>query len=372
MKHGISRDTSLFAATRLKKKQVVHRKNRFESMDDLVQEYNRETSFVLDLQKDLIAMQCRMTIIAIEMINVRIIQQAVRGWVARHKLKMLKISRFIYDRIYFRRYYKKRMRAACKMAMRMLMWLARRMLKIRRRERAAACLIQKMYHKWKIYRNLRFRIVVLGKAATLWKHCELFGTRRAIMHMRRVEVLRVQKIETAHYKVLLEAEHQRLADEVERLRIEEERRLEIEAKAKNKSRFGGVKKQKSASGMNGGGDVNTTARGKGTGSAAASDVADSTQTTHSTTTAASSSTDASGAPPSGNDQTIVLKAFSTGLFAGANTAHAMHTFVDNRYGSVYGGFYGEYCCIQDNRVHSFAAVRFRFMLRCLRTKRIKS
>jgi hypothetical protein len=43
-----------------------------------------------------------------------------------------------------------------------------------------------------------------------------------------------------------------------------------------------------------------------------------------------------------------------------------------RYGSVYGGLYGEFCCAEDNRINSYAAVRFRFMLRCLRKKRLKA
>ena len=72
------------------------------------------------------------------------------------------------------------------------------------------------------------------------------------------------------------------------------------------------------------------------------------------------------------DTSALYQAFSAGIFAGQDSTRAMHAYSERRYGSVYGGFYGEYCCIQDNYMHSFAAVRFRFMLRCLRQKRLKA
>jgi len=381
IKHGMPRDTSLFAATRMKKKVTSHLKHRFESMDDLVKEYDREISIVVDIQRELIVLQRRMATIALEMISARVIQQSLRGWSARHKLRRLKASRFIYDRVYFRRYYRIRIRAALKMGMRMLMFMARRLLKIHIRENKAARLIQKLYHKWRMYKDLHFRIAVLGKTATLLKHYFLFGKCRAIMYMRRKEVLRVQKMEKAQYKILLAQEHERAAEAT--LKAEEEaKRAALEARHRSKSRFAAAAKKQRASGpivASAGSPQQSTPHHTAVGFPKEGSFIDAAS--HVIKTADGSAhaapvltlTDPNSA---GNkdviDPALILKAFSTGLIAGQNTTQAMHTFVENRYGSVYGGFYGEYCCIQDNRVHSFAAVRFRFMLRCLRNRRKKA
>lgn len=379
-KHGMPRDTSLFAATRAKKKKTSYLKHRFESMDNLIKEYDREVSVIVDSQKELLEIERRMAIIALEMVSVRILQQAVRSWQARHKLKRLKAARFIYDRIYFRRYYRIRIRAALRMGMRMLMFMARRLLKIHIRENKAARLIQKLYHKWRMYKILHFRITVLGKVATLWKHYALFGKCRAIMHMRRKEVLRVQKMEKAQYKILLAQEQQRAA-EAEIKAAEEAKRLALEARHRSKSRFAAAAKKQRASGpivaaattlspssQHSAGAGSFREGSSSEGPPHIYDTGDS-KSAH----AASASTESNSADNKNTvDPALILKAFSTGLIAGHNTTQAMHSFVENRYGSVYGGFYGEYCCIQDNRVHSFAAVRFRFMLRCLRNKRKKA
>jgi len=201
------------------------------------------------------------------------------------------------------------------------------------------------------------------------------------MHMRRKEVLRVQKLEKAQYKILLAQEQERAAEAA--LKAEEEaKRLALEARHRSKSRFAAAAKKQRASGpivASAGSPQQGVPNHAATGfpkegsfiDAASHAMKTADGSTHAapvlTLTDPNATVDKDAIDPA-----LILKAFSTGLIAGHSTTQAMHTFVENRYGSVYGGFYGEYCCIQDNRVHSFAAVRFRFMLRCLRNRRKKA
>jgi hypothetical protein len=227
-------------------------------------------------------------------------------------------------------------------------------------------MVQKVYHKWKIYRNLRTKLAMLGKVAMLVKHIMLFGKCRAVMHMRRVEVARVQREEKALCGRILIEEQRRAAEEA--LRAEEEaKRAEAEAKkAKPKNRFqaAAIKHAQKAP------VVSTSEAGKATAASGLSALSI-------ISTVADLQLDSLATSPKNGtgralDPAIVLKAISVGVIAGKASVQAMHTFTENRYGSVYGGFYGEYCCFQDNWVHSYAAVRFRFMLRCLRRKRLKA
>jgi hypothetical protein len=336
-------------------------------MDNIIDEFYCEVSDVLLLQKQLVTLQQQMAWMALEMLSARKIQQMTRGWVARHKLWILRVSRFIYDRIYFRRYFKRRRKAACKICLRVLIFLARKLLKLYRARDAAARLVQKVYHKWKIYRNLRTKLAMLGKVATLVKHIMLFGRCRAVMRMRRVEVARVQREEKAICARILAEEQQRAAEEA--LRAEEEaRRAEAEAKKnKPKNKFlAALSKQQQAqkASATNSGDVGKAA------------VVPIPSQLSMISAVANLSLSATKSPKNESSQALdpalVLKAISAGVIAGKATVQAMHAFTENRYGSVYGGFYGEYCCYQDNWVHSYAAVRFRFMLRCLRKKRLKA
>lgn len=390
VKHGFARDTSLFAASRASERRIIRTKHRFESMDSLVEEFHREVAELFGIQNELIRLQKMMATRALEVFSVRVIQQAVRSWVARHKLMMLKLSRFICDRVYFLRYYKRRVKAACRLAMRILMFLARRTLKIHLKRKNSAIRIQKLYNKWKLLRAIKFRIIVLGKMGRLLKHVMLFGKCRAIMHMRRLDVQRVQEEEQAQYTALLALEQQRQAEE-ELKAAEELKRLEQEAlkKARAKMIAAAKKQAKEAALVAAVHGKGKRAKGKNiaptsatlstaiendisaieaAAQLAAAQVVANTLA-HKVAVESEPPVDHYTAPVS---TVLIIQAVSAGIITGQNTSQVMHNWVINRYGSVYGGMYGEYCCVGDNRVRSFAAVRFRFMLRCFRKKRLKA
>jgi hypothetical protein len=419
--HGFVRDTSLQKAQRVERRRQTHLRHVSHGMNDVITNFYTAVGDIVTIQRQLIAMQRHMAQLAIEMLSVRRIQHMVRGWVARHTLWKLRVARFIRDRVRFRMYYRRRVRAAIKLSIRVLIFLARRLFKIHMRRKAAARRIQKLYLKYRLYHRTRFRCVVLGKVGRLLKHFELFGKCRAIMFMRREEVKRVQREEQAQYAHILEHERQQAmeAAELAAARAAEAIRLEAEMKETARLRLEQAlkKQQQKASAV---GKAATAVKGRGKETKVSPTPAVPAKTTqHATSTgraqlqeqgvatgAASLRADAVTEKPIGAtlaaennvvviskedttavsagatsepavaqrtlDPTAVLLAHSLGITAGHASVRAMHQFIENRYGSVYGGFYGEYCCPSDNRENSFAAVRFRFMLRCFRKKRLKA
>lgn len=393
--HGFARDNSLFAASRTDRYLVKRSNQRFAAMDSLVEDFDREVAHVSTIQHELLRLQSLMALRALEVFSARVMQQAIRSWVARHKLVMLKLSRFIYDRIYFLRYYKLRVKAACKLALRMLIFLAKKLLKTHRRRKEAAIRIQKLYHKWRLLHTIQYRITVLGKVSVLLKLYSLFGKCRAIMHMRRAEVQRVQDEEQAQYTELLALEQQRQAEDAIRTAEEVKRQLEEANRKARAKMIAAAKKQAKAALLASAtaprGTKNKASKGQSItaidaidldaqvpavpdggavhhGGAAPHDGHPAAATGH-TPEKEKEKIDYYTAPVS---TTAILKAVSAGITTGSSSSQVMHSLVYNRYGSVYGGMYGEYCCVGDNRVRSFAAVRFRFMLRCFRKKRVKA
>ena len=387
-------------------------------MNALIEDYYESVSDLIQVQHDLNKQQQGMTIQVIKNLSIRIIQQATRLWMARRKLYLLKTVRFIRDRVHFQWYYKRRVRAAGRLGVRVLIFLARKCVKILLKQKYAAITIQKLYHKWKLYKIIRYRTIILGKACKLMKHCLLFGKCRAIMYMRRVEVKRIQAQEQKLYRQLV-AEERLRAQEASRREQEDRERAALERQQGIIRRAQlALKKQQqqliasSASNATATSKMENNRRKINTDNSSNSSSSTSISTaatkqtnknitksikksTTSTATAASpllQSSDTSDAVSGGADvaatemvgterQSIanrpldtsaLYQAFSAGIFAGQDSTRAMHAYSERRYGSVYGGFYGEYCCIQDNYMHSFAAVRFRFMLRCLRQKRLKA
>jgi hypothetical protein len=422
--HGFVRDTSLQKAQQVERRRQTQLRRVPNGMNDVISNFYTAVDDIITIQRQLIAMQRHMAQIAIEMLSARRIQHMVRGWVARHTLWKLRVARFIRDRVRFRMYYRRRVRAAIKLSMRVLIFLARRLFKIHMGRKAAARRIQKLYLKYRLYHRTRFRCVVLGKVGRLLKHFELFGKCRAIMFMRREEVKRVQREEQAQYAYILEHERQQAvkAAELAAARAAEAIRLEAEMKETARLRLEqALKKQqqkasavgKAAAAAKGRGkeikDTSTTAvpaktaqhatstgpaqlqeHGAAAGAAGAAGLraqavpekpigvtmqADSSAVVtpkEDTPIVSAAATSEPAVVQRTLDPTAVLLAHSLGITAGHASVRAMHQFIENRYGSVYGGFYGEYCCPTDNRENSFAAVRFRFMLRCFRKKRLKA
>jgi len=438
------RDTSLIAATRKTERSINRSKHKFDKMNDIVTDFHTQVGEVLAMQRSMVQMQRKMARIGVHVYSVRKIQQAFRRWMAMNRLFLLKVARFIRDRVRFRMFYKRRVRAVCMLAKRIRMCLAQRTFKALKQRKTAACRIQKLYHKWRMYKIIHYRFTILGKVGVLLKHFYLFGKCRAVMHMRRVEVLRVQREEQAIYAQLF-AEEQRKAQEVaERIELEG-RKIQEEKIANTRMRIAAAMKKQQEAAAAGAGVVNNTIKisnngsrdkkrnsnnsnsgikGKSSIDGQANKISDinnkfkqektdksntsknknkikhevvpEEQSTHPAISNNNNSNNNSATVPGGDgnfenatlesqsshtyisvanrpvDSTAVLKAYSTGVIAGQASVKAMHTYIENKYGSVYGGFYGEYCCIQDNRVHSFAAVRFRFMLRCLRKKRLQA
>lgn len=179
-RHGFYKDTTIAAATRLRKKTAYESGKKTKNVQRINEEFDSELKFVLQLQAEIAIMQQELA----ASIEVRYAALRIQTWmrcrIAMKQLRILRISRFVVDRWKFIIYFHKRQRA-CQRVIRSIRHLiftkAYRWICTRIR---ATKLIQRKYRARIFIRRARILLQIMKRTSEVCAHVSLFAFRRAL------------------------------------------------------------------------------------------------------------------------------------------------------------------------------------------------
>ncbi|RYH22427.1 hypothetical protein EON65_19245 [archaeon] len=177
---GPFKDTSLEAATRKKQAHSSHFEKQFGSCDELVSEWDGLLEDIKTIAVEIASSQQVMAKQLSRYYASITVQLALRGYIARQSLRRLKCERVVKAFILFKRYFRKRVRAAHRIRTSYHSYHIRQSFKRIFAMHMAAKVVQRVFRNRKQSRLLNIFVKMLGIFKRLRDHVMLFGVRRAV------------------------------------------------------------------------------------------------------------------------------------------------------------------------------------------------
>lgn len=177
---GPYKDTSLEAATRKKQVFSAHFEKQFGSCDELISEWDELLLDIKTIAVEITTSQHVMAANITQHYASITLQLAFRGYIARQSLCRLKCERVVKAFILFKRYFRKRVRAANHLRKTYHSYHIRQIFRKIIAMHFAAKVVQRAFRNRKKSRLLNIFIKMLGFFKRMRDHVMLFGVRRAV------------------------------------------------------------------------------------------------------------------------------------------------------------------------------------------------
>lgn len=177
---GMYKDTTIMGATRAKKREKQKFESTFESMDDLMLDFEKELGNLMKVKEKIVQNQKYMGKKTLEFYSATTIQNYYRVYFSKRRLKQLITARFLTQWYHFKQFYLRRKNAATTIARARRRHVKTRNIYIFLKINDASRKIQKFYRRQRGNRIFWGCVRLLVTVKRTIAHSLLFGQRRAI------------------------------------------------------------------------------------------------------------------------------------------------------------------------------------------------